>query len=189
MEALAGRQFIEQLEDGALGRRERQRPIPLAPRLCDPGAMDRIVIAFFVGLGIPFETGDAARHRLVRKKPVAAVPNEADIERQLGKPARSVHRPVEVYVLDAARKIMREALQFEGRTSPDGERLFEKRLQRYDSLLPRQQAARAPVDTACRLFQPTCRDIVGAERSGVAVSGQPPCIDQQALGQIPFQPV
>jgi len=171
MEGLALRDFIEELENGPLRRRHGEGPIPLSPRLLGKADLAH-------GQAV-----ERTRDCFPLEQALDIVKNKVCFEGKFVEPARRFFFTVEMdFSWAAARQIMGETLQFEGRAAADNEPVIEERLQRDDNRLPAQllifaagfqSAVRAAVDAAGDLFEPTVGDVSAAQRARVAVALQP----------------
>ena len=89
------------------------------------------------------------------EEPLAIVINEFHVEWQLTEPRRWPVRTVEMDFLCLSTRIMREAKEFEGRSTAHDKIPRKKRLQRDDNRLPAQRPSHSLVDSSCGLLQPT----------------------------------
>jgi hypothetical protein len=96
---------------------------------------------------------------------------------------------VEVHFLGALLKIVRVAFEFQGCATAHGQSAAKEGLQGDHHLLPAERSSRAPVDLAGRLFQPSGRNVLAAERCGIAPFAEPCGIHQKALGQYTLEVV
>ena len=120
MEAFVLGQFVEQLEDGALRRGKRQRPIPLAPWLHDETV---IAIRWSSLSGFQSRPGEAWRDGFFPKQLSVVVVDEARAEPKVIQPSRWPFRAIEMHLFGLAREVMGIALQFERGAAADDERL------------------------------------------------------------------
>jgi len=80
---------------------------------------------------------------------------------------------------------MSHALQLERGSAADYEELIQGCLEGDNDLLPRELCfRRAAVDAPCGLLQPARRNVLAAQRCGIALLAQPCGIDDQPFGEI-----
>jgi hypothetical protein len=136
-----------------------------------------------------FEGSGAARRRIVREEPMAAVEDEASRYDEVFEPGGRLVSAVEMNLTLLARKEVRVALEFERGAPANRERECQEALKGYDDLFPLEVAARAAVDATSGLPEPSMGDILRTQLAVVAARLQPSRIDEKALREELFEVV
>ena len=152
--------------------------------------MQAVIAGTDIVFDIPVQAGKPFRHRVGLEQRLRLVEPEGLCQGKLVQPPRRRFAPVQVNrlrTLDG--NIVAEPLQIECGAAADDEWLFQKDLQRYDSLLPGQASSRPLIGPASRLLEPAGRNILAAKAAGITLAFHPGGVDQQPLGQGFVQPV
>ena len=185
VEALMIRQFVQKFEDGALGRRLAQGPLPVAQggvHHCGAGPVRQEA-----GLaGVLAEPGDLEVSG-VPEEPLGRVIFELYVQRQVGEPGRRGLVAIEMNFLAGGRKVVGIALQLERGAASDHNGIVEEGLERENGCRPVEGSARTAVDPARSPFQSPRSDVFGTERIGIAVLVHPAGIDQKAFREDTFE--
>jgi hypothetical protein len=171
MKGFAVGQFVEEFEDGALGRGDGELPVPLTPEF--GGEVGREG-----GVG-----GGADAVRAMTEQALAVVVNETDAGGERVKPVGRALGSVEVDFFAAAGEVMSEAAEVQRGTAADDELVAEEGLEGDDGLLPVQRASGTLVDAAGGLREPAGGDVMAAEGGRVTVTSKPGGIDEETFGK------